>query len=124
MHFEEKELPIPLTDQQRADLEIRNTEIDVALSVAEEDLAKARLAYKEMTAEIRKEKKENLRTYRSGVKMQRVNEMEYVNEDEATLEYYDESNDLIHSRALTMDERRQYRIAFNKRPDKAKVTDN
>lgn len=124
MHFEEKELPIPLTDQQRADLEIRNTEIDVALSVAEEDLAKARLAYKEMTAEIRKEKKENLRTYRSGVKMQRVKVMEYVNEDEATLEYYDESNDLIHSRALTMDERRQYRIAFNKRPDKAKVTDN
>lgn len=115
MYHEERLLPVTITDEQRQDLEKRNATIDIDMIVAAEDLEKAKGIFKEKTEGIKKEKKNNLQTLRQGYELKIVKAAEYFNEDEATVEYYDEESALIHSRAMTLDERRQYKIPFNRK---------
>jgi hypothetical protein len=113
MYHEERKLPVTITDEERQEYEKRNAAIDIDTIVAKEQLDAAKGIYKEKTEGIAKEKKNNLQILRQGYEMRLVKVAEYVNEDEALMEYFDEENVLVHSRALTLDERRQLRINFN-----------
>ncbi|AUD00976.1 hypothetical protein [Spirosoma pollinicola] len=115
MYQQEFKLPVKLTDEQRTELEKRNATIDIDVIVAKEQLDAAKGIYKEKTEGIAKEKKNNLQTLRQGYQMELVNASEYYNEDEATVDYFGEDGLLIHTRAMTIDERRQYKIRFNSR---------
>ncbi|GAB3973734.1 hypothetical protein GCM10028806_28210 [Spirosoma terrae] len=113
--FEKRELPVKITDEQRAELQKRNADIDIELQVAAEEFERAKGIHKGATEPIKKEKVKNLSILRTGVENKVVNVYEYVNEEEATLEFYDETSQLVHARALTIDERRQHRIPFNRK---------
>ena len=115
--FRIERLPIALTDERRAELEKRNTELDINLLVEGEKLDEARAEHKANTAPAKVEKKNNLQTIRHGHERLDVKVMEFVNEDQGTIEYIDEIGALVYTRALSLEERRQYRINFSRRKD-------
>ena len=117
MYHEERKLPVKITDEERAELEKRNATIDIQLIVAKEDLEMAKAIHKEKTKGILEEKKNNLQTHRNGYEMRLVKAAEYFNEDQATVEYIDEEGTQIHVRAMTIEERRQYKIPFNRKKE-------
>lgn len=110
----EQVLPIPLSDAKRAELRTELADVAIEIDRHDEVLTAHKDVHKEATQRPKKRMMEIKRNIRQGFIEERRRVHEFVNDEDATIEYVDaETAESLMVRDLTLEERTQYKIPFN-----------
>lgn len=110
-------LPIALTEEEIAQKQAEYFENNRKLRAADMSLVVAKGLHKTVSVPLKKRNELLDHQIQEGVEERTIYAIEFVNEDNATMDYIDPQNNdvVLHSRPLTPSERVQYKIKFGRR---------